>query len=120
MIDPYATLGLTPAATLAQVRAAYRRAAMRHHPDRDGGNLAKFPEAKAAYELLTDPDKAREPFVPAQSVSGMTLDYINLRAQYPDIDGVCSTCGGGGKVNVAVGKIGWRSMPCPKCSSKKE
>lgn len=120
MIDPYAVLGLTPAATLVQVRDAYRRAAMRHHPDREGGDIEKFQAAKAAFELI-ESGKAivTPPATPAGDISAMTLDYINLRAAHPDQNGVCSTCSGARKVNVAVGKIAWRSMPCPKCGEKK-
>ena len=121
MTDPYSVLGLTPAATLVQVREAYRRAAMKHHPDRTGGSLEKFQAAKAAYELIESGKVLVTPVAtPAGDVSAMTLDYINLRNAYPDSDGVCSTCGGKQKVNVAVGKIAWRSMPCPKCGEKKK
>lgn len=120
MTDPHSILGLTPAATLTEARVAYRRAAMKWHPDRAGGDLAKFQAAKAAYELIESGRALVTPSAtPAGDVSAMTLDYINLRAQYPDSEGVCSTCGGKGKVNVAVGKIAWRSMPCPKCGEKK-
>jgi len=119
--DPYLVLGLTPAATLVQVREAYRRAAMKHHPDRIGGDLEKFQAAKAAYELIESGRFIAHPLAtPAGDVSAMTLDYINLRNAYPDEDGVCSLCDGRGKVNVAVGKIAWRSMPCPKCGEDKK
>jgi DnaJ domain len=119
----YAALGLTPAATLVEVRNAYRRAAMRWHPDRPGGNVAKFQEMKEAYELI-ESGKAdlatRLPWAHKTNQTGfgyvdaMTPEYMTMKMQYPDIDDTCAVCGGAGRVNVAVGKIGWRSMPCPK------
>jgi molecular chaperone DnaJ len=44
-----------------EIKKAYRKLAMKHHPDRhqgeDKGAEAKFKEAKEAYEMLSDPDK---------------------------------------------------------------
>lgn len=52
--SPYRALGLTHAAPLAAVRAAFAAAARRHHPDR-GGSAEAFAAARAAYETLADP-----------------------------------------------------------------
>lgn len=46
MADPYRTLGLDPSASEAQLRAAYRRLALLHHPDHNGGS----PEAARRFE----------------------------------------------------------------------
>ena len=54
--SPYRLLGLTHAAPLAAVRAAFAAAARRHHPDR-GGNAQAFAAARAAYETLADPER---------------------------------------------------------------
>ncbi|TIC80315.1 DnaJ domain-containing protein [Crenobacter intestini] len=57
--DPYQTLGVARDATDEQIRQAYRRAAMRWHPDRNPGRQAeaerRFKEIGAAYALLGDP-----------------------------------------------------------------
>lgn len=45
-------LGLKPGASRAEIKAAYRRAASEHHPDR-GGDEARFKEIRAAYEALS-------------------------------------------------------------------
>ena len=120
MNDPYVLLGLTPTASPDDARRAYLRAAMKCHPDRDGGDAEAFKLIKAAYALIKSGKVIVTPLAtPAGDVSAMTLDYINLRAAYPDTNGVCSTCAGRKKVNVAVGKIAWRSMPCPKCGANK-
>ena len=58
--DFYQTLGIAKNSTDAEIKKAYRRQAMKHHPDRNPGNKAseeKFKEAKEAYEVLSDPQK---------------------------------------------------------------
>ena len=58
--DFYQTLGIAKNSTDAEIKKAYRRQAMKHHPDRNPGNKAseqKFKEAKEAYEVLSDPRK---------------------------------------------------------------
>ena len=58
--DYYEVLGVGRGAAEAEVKKAYRRLAMKHHPDRNPNNPeaeASFKEAKEAYEVLCDPDK---------------------------------------------------------------
>ena len=58
--DFYQTLGIAKNSTDVEIKKAYRRQAMKHHPDRNPGNKAseqKFKEAKEAYEVLSDPQK---------------------------------------------------------------
>ena len=58
--DFYQTLGIAKNSTDAEIKKAYRRQAMKHHPDRNPGNKTseqKFKEAKEAYEVLSDPQK---------------------------------------------------------------
>ena len=51
--SPYALLGLSPGAPLPDVKRAYRRLAMRFHPDRAGTkDLRAFLEVKCAYEWI--------------------------------------------------------------------
>ena len=51
MTTPHEILGIEPDASDDQIRAAYRRAAMKHHPDR-GGSPEEFQRIQAAYEKL--------------------------------------------------------------------
>ena len=60
--DYYDVLGVPKNATEEDIKKAYRKLAMKHHPDRNQGSDAakseeKFKEAKEAYEMLTDAQK---------------------------------------------------------------
>ena len=60
--DYYEVLGVPKNATEDEVKKAYRKLAMKYHPDRNQGDSAKnaeekFKEAKEAYEMLTDAQK---------------------------------------------------------------
>ncbi|MCP4284277.1 MAG: molecular chaperone DnaJ [Gammaproteobacteria bacterium] len=60
--DYYEVLGVSKNASDADLKKAYRRLAMKHHPDRNSGDDAvdsegKFKEAKEAYEVLSDAQK---------------------------------------------------------------
>jgi hypothetical protein len=48
---PHEVLGVQPGAPVSEVRAAYRRYAIRHHPDH-GGDAAKFAAGQEAYRQL--------------------------------------------------------------------
>ncbi len=55
-VDLYALLGVTRAATGAEIRRAYRRLALAHHPDRAGPASAEtFARIAEAYRMLSDP-----------------------------------------------------------------
>ena len=58
--DYYQVLELTRSASEAEIKKAYRRLAMKHHPDRNPNDHEaeeKFKEAKEAYEVLSDAQK---------------------------------------------------------------
>jgi molecular chaperone DnaJ len=57
-IDPYAVLGVSPAATTAEIKAAYRTLVKRHHPDA-GGDETRIVALNAAWEVLGDGDRRR-------------------------------------------------------------
>src|SRR2546428_1468174 len=58
--DYYTVLGVNRDASEEDIKKAYRKLAMKHHPDRnpdDKTSEEKFKEAKAAYEILSDAKK---------------------------------------------------------------
>ncbi|PHI29524.1 molecular chaperone DnaJ [Budvicia aquatica] len=58
--DYYEILGVSRDADEREIKKAYKRLAMKHHPDRNQGDKdseAKFKEIKEAYEILTDEQK---------------------------------------------------------------
>jgi molecular chaperone DnaJ len=60
--DPYRILGVGKDATESEIQRAYRKLALKHHPDRnpdDASAAAKFKQASEAYEILNDPEKRR-------------------------------------------------------------
>jgi|688.fasta_scaffold340718_1 curved DNA-binding protein len=57
MANAYETLGVPKGASDEEIKRAYRKMAAQHHPDKQGGNTAKFQEIQSAYETLSDPQK---------------------------------------------------------------
>jgi molecular chaperone DnaJ len=94
--DYYEVLGVARECTDQELKTAYRKLAMQHHPDRNPGNPAaeeKFKEASEAYQVLSDPDKRAaydryghagvgngagggNPFVNAQDIGDIFGDFF--------------------------------------------
>jgi len=58
--DYYDVLGVTKSASAEEIKKAYRKLALKHHPDRNKGNKeaeAKFKEASEAYHVLSDKER---------------------------------------------------------------
>jgi DnaJ-class molecular chaperone len=58
-MDYYSTLGVSKNASDKELKQAYKKASMQHHPDR-GGDENKFKEINEAYSTLKDPQKRHE------------------------------------------------------------
>jgi curved DNA-binding protein len=61
--DYYAMLGVSKTASTDEIKKAYRKLAMKHHPDRNKGNKSaeeKFKEISEAYAVLSDTEKRKQ------------------------------------------------------------
>lgn len=86
--DYYEILAVDRKATAEDIKKAYRKAALKHHPDKNSGDKEseqKFKDAAEAYEVLSDPEKrARYDKFGHEGLKGTTVrDYQHM--QYEDI-----------------------------------
>lgn len=58
--DYYDILGVSKDASDDEIKKAYRKAAHKHHPDKEGGDEAKFKEINEAYQVLSDAQKRQQ------------------------------------------------------------
>ena len=58
--DLYETLGVAKGASQDEIKKAYRKLAHKHHPDKSGGDEAKFKEINSAYQVLGDEKKRQQ------------------------------------------------------------
>ena len=110
--DYYEVLGVSKNASQDEIKKAYRKVAMQHHPDRNPGDKSseeRFKEAAEAYEILNDSDKKAQydrfghnAFGPGRGGgsggAGMNMD--DIFSQFGDIfgdDAFGSFFGGGGR-----------------------
>tara|TARA_B110001454_G_scaffold213311_1_gene231271 strand:+ start:2427 stop:3251 length:825 start_codon:yes stop_codon:yes gene_type:complete len=79
--DPYTILGVSPDADEKAVKKAYKKLAMKHHPDREGGSETKMKEISEAYSRITKGDINQNPFGDGNftwsSTGGMTQDNLH-------------------------------------------
>lgn len=55
--DYYEILGVSKSASAEEIKRAFRKLAVKHHPDKEGGSEEKFKEINEAYEVLSDTQK---------------------------------------------------------------
>ena len=55
--DYYEILGVDKGASADEIKKAFRKEAIKHHPDKEGGDESKFKEVNEAYEVLKDQSK---------------------------------------------------------------
>ena len=74
--DLYETLGLSKGASDDEIKKAFKRLAMKYHPDRNPGNKEaeeKFKDIQVAYAVLSDPEKRAY-----YDRTGQTLSLIHI------------------------------------------
>lgn len=79
--DYYKILGVDRSASGEDIKRAFRKLAMQHHPDR-GGDQATFQQINKAYEILSDPDKRRDYDNPGVriNINGFPSDGMDLNS----------------------------------------
>ena len=87
--DYYKILGVERGANEAEIKSAFRKLALKYHPDRNAGNNSaeeKFKEINEAYEVLSDAQK-RARYDQRYRSPELALLWINaLMAGQPDAD----------------------------------
>jgi molecular chaperone DnaJ len=92
--DHYEVLGVSRSATQEEIKAAFRKLASQHHPDKnptDDGATGRFKEVNAAYQVLSDPNRramydrfghraedAASPFGPNGPFAGGVVDISDI------------------------------------------
>ena len=106
--DYYEVLGVARDASGDDLKKAYRRCAMKHHPDRNPGDAAaevSFKECKEAYEVLSDANRRRmydqhghAAFEHGMGGGGPGAGYADMGDIFGDIFGnIFGGAGGGGR-----------------------
>jgi len=113
--DPFSVLGVRPGASREEILAAYRKAALRSHPDQ-GGDAELFNQVRSAYLLLSDDERrsefeerrrAEEDLVEVRITPAMARVGATVRVPLPRWV-VCEICDG-------VGIAEKRRRTCPEC-----
>ena len=96
--DYYKILGVERTATADEIKRAYKKVAIKYHPDRNPGDKEaeeKFKQAAQAYDVLRDPDKrARYDQFGAAGVDGAAGGFGGFGAGGIDRNGSLRTFGG--------------------------
>ena len=89
--DYYETLGVPRTASAEEIKKAYRKLAVKYHPDKNPGDKAAeetFKEVSAAYEVLSDADKraqydqfGHDAFTRRRGPGGPTMDPFDVFSQ---------------------------------------
>ena len=91
-IDYYKILGVEKDASQDEIKRAYKKVAIKYHPDRNEGNKEaeeKFKQAAEAYDVLRDPDKrARYDQFGAAGVNGSAGGFGGFGGQGMDINDI--------------------------------
>ena len=83
-MDYYKVLGVEKTASAEEIKRAYRKLSLKHHPDKPTGNADKFKDINAAYSVLSDENERRAYDFkrehggnPMSGGGGMPADFAN-------------------------------------------
>ncbi|CAM9853071.1 unnamed protein product [Pylaiella littoralis] len=100
-VDFYVLLGVSRTATEKEINTAYKKLAMKYHPDRTRGDevaAEKFKEIATAYAVLSDPNRRRQYDLSGGDEEAKGADYTPM-----DMEGIGSM---GRVVGALIGKLG--------------
>lgn len=96
--DYYEILSVSKTATYEEIKSSYRKLAMKHHPDKNPGNVEaeeKFKELAEAYEVLSDPNKRqRYDQFGHQGVNGGGQGFDNINDIFSHFGDIFGNFGG--------------------------
>jgi len=116
--DYYEVLGVSKSASAEEIKKAFRKKAIEHHPDKTGGDDTKFKEIGEAYEVLSDEQKkaaydqfghaagassaggGQGPYGGAQGAGGFGFDFNNMSGMGDIFDMFFRGGGQGGRAQV--------------------
>lgn len=106
--DYYEALGVNKSASADEIKKAFRRLAVKYHPDKEGGDETKFKEINEAYEVLKDPSKRQryDQFGHA-GVGGAAGGPGAGGDPFAGFGGFGGGAGGGQRVNFDFGDLGF-------------
>ena len=81
----YQTLGVAENTSQDDIKKAYRKLAMQHHPDRNNGDDTKFKEIQIAYDAVGDEQKRQQYDAERRNPGGVRFN-INGGPGHPDIE----------------------------------
>ena len=82
-VNLYEILGVEKMASELEIKTAYRKLALKYHPDRNAGSIEaadKFKQASAAYAVLSDPNKRRQYDVAGESGKDLAFESVDVES----------------------------------------
>lgn len=84
MTDYYATLGIAKDASDEDIKRAYRKLALKYHPDKNATvDTNRFQDIQTAYETLSDPDRRRDYDNPVPDLTNLNINNNNAGNSFP-------------------------------------
>ena len=81
MTDYYKLLGVTKESNQSEIKKAYRKLAVKHHPDK-GGDPEMFKQVAEAYEVLSDPIKKQQYDMLGVTDGNLSMDPMDMFKEF--------------------------------------